>query len=256
MSSADRMIWYKAWTDTRRYFVSGITILFAMVLALYMSYPGDPGKEFPHGAIAVGVDQVRALAQDARSYIWLHWFGTTLLLYLSCLAIAVAGTGFAPAASGGSKRGYYLMSMPVSRRKLASIRIALGLAELGVAAVIPSLLVSAMALTVGQIYSPMESMMHALLAVAGVTAFYGLFVLLSAMLGELSKAVAGIAILFLYGMFTFLIDGVRQRSIFRLMTGDTYFLCGEVPWLAIAACVSFGLICVFGALTIVDRRDY
>ena len=251
MSAADRMLWYKSWTETRRFFIMGAVMLCTLVVALYMSYPGTPGKEFPHGAIAVGADQVRTMAADARSYIWLHWFGNTLLIWLPFLALAVAGTGI-PASS----RAYYALSMPVSRRRIASIRAATGFVELIAAAAVSSLLVSGLALAVGTTYPPWESAVQTLLAVAGVSAFYGLFVFLSATLGGMSKAIAGGAFLLLYGMLTFLIPQVREHSVFRLMTGDMYFLHGQIPWLTIAACLVCGSTLVWISVTIVTRRDY
>ena len=80
--------------------------------------------------------------------------------------------------------------------------------------------------------------------------------LISTVLGELSKGVLGGAVLFLYGMFTFLTDGVRKFSVFRLMTGDTYFLRGEVPWLGVLACVAVTAGLVYASVRIVERRDF
>ena len=90
MSAADKILWYKAWTETRLFFRLGITFLMASALALYVGYPDDYARHFPNGAIAVSAEQVRALLHDGRAYIWLSWFGTSLLLGLSFLALALA----------------------------------------------------------------------------------------------------------------------------------------------------------------------
>src|SRR5262249_27090474 len=157
----------------------GATILAAWVLAMYMSYPGEPDMEFPHGALAVGLDLVRSLPRDARSYIWLHWFGNTLLLWLSFLAVALAGAAMGPPEAGV----LYTLSMRVARRKLATVRIAVGLIEITAGALFSSLLVCALAPLRGQSFPVSQSLVHALLAVAGVASFYGLLVFLSATLG-------------------------------------------------------------------------
>ena len=86
-------------------------------------------------------------------------------------------------------------------------------------------------------------------------ALYGLFIFLAAVLGELSKAVLGGAVLFLYGAFTFLTDGVRRLSVFRLMTGDTFFLRGEIPWLGVLASITLGAVLIYASLRMVERRD-
>ena len=72
----------------------------------------------------------------------------------------------------------------------------------------------------------------------------------------MGKGILGCATLFLFGMFTFLVDGVQRYSIFRLMTGDMYFLRGEIPWLGIAGSVCASLLLIAGSLAIVERRDY
>jgi len=60
--------------------------------------------------------------------------------------------------------------MPVSRRKLAGVRVAAGFLELAAAAILPSILVCALAPTQGQCFPVGEGMTHALLAVSGVSA--------------------------------------------------------------------------------------
>jgi len=255
MSKANQMLWYKAWTDTRMFFFLGMFSLIAMVGALNMAYPGSPGQEFPHGALAVRLADVRSLPQDARSYIWLHWFGNTLVIWLSILAVALASTGFPPprAATGSI---LHTLALPVSRRIMAGVRVAMGFVELVIAAVIPTLLVCVAAALRGQSYSVREGLVQSLLAVAGAGALYALFVFFSATLGEMAKGILGCATLFLFGLFTFLVDGVQRYSIFRLMTGDMYFLRGEIPWLGIAGSVCASLLLIAGSVAIVERRDY
>jgi hypothetical protein len=257
MSAADGILWYKAWTETRRFFRLGVVFLVASALALYAGYPDDPSQRFPNGGIAVGTEQVRALLHDGRAFIWLSWFGTSLLLGLSFLALALAGTGLARNPDGGAAPGVtYALSMPVSRRKLAGVRMAAGWLELAALAVAPTVLVCLLAPTQGQSFPIREGLAHALLALSGVSALYGFFVLLSAALGELSKAVLGGTVLFLYGMFTFLTNGVRKFSVFRLMTGDTYFTRGEIPWLGVLACLACAVTLMYASVRIVERRDF
>jgi len=257
MSAADRVLWYKAWTETRLFFRLGVVFLVASALALYVGYPDDYAERFPNGAIAVSGEQVRALLHDGRTYIWLSWFGTSLLLGLSFLALALASTGIVRNPEGGAAPGVtYALSMPVSRRRLAGVRVATGFLELAAAAILSTTLVCVLAPTQGQSLPIREGMAHVLLAMSGVSALYGLFVLLSAVLGELSKAVVGGAVLFLYGIFTFLTNGVRRFSVFRLMTGDTYFLRGEIPWLGVLACIAFATTLMYASVRIIERRDF
>jgi hypothetical protein len=257
MSAADKILWYKAWTETRLFFSLGLAFLLASALSIYVGYPDDYTQRFPNGAIAVSTEQVRTLLVDGRAYIWLSWFGTSLLLGLSFLALALASPGIVRGPEGGASPGVtYALSMPVSRRRLVGVRMATGLLELAAAAILPSILVCVLAPTQGASFPIREGLVHTLLAMSGVGALYGLFVFVSAALGELSKAVVGGGVLFLYGIFTFLTSGVRRWSVFRLMTGDTYFVRGEIPWLGVLACVVFAATLLYASVRIVERRDF
>jgi len=57
-------------------------------------------------------------------------------------------------------------------------------------------------------------------------------------------------------MFTFLTDGVRRLSVFRLMTGETYSLRGEIPWLAVLACLAVAATLIYASVRIVEWRDF
>jgi hypothetical protein len=40
------------------------------------------------------------------------------------------------------------------------------------------------------------------------------------------------------------------------MTGDTYFLRGEIPWLAALASITFAAMLIYASVRIVERRDF
>ena len=85
-----------------------------------MSYPMDPQITFPNGALGVLPPEMPLLRMaDFRSYVWLRWFSTTMLLFWPLIAIALAGTGFEQ--PGGRE---YLLSLPVSRTRAMLTRLA------------------------------------------------------------------------------------------------------------------------------------
>jgi hypothetical protein len=47
------MLWLKWWLDTQRWFLLGVFLLAAQVVAFYVSYPMDPKITFPNGALGV-----------------------------------------------------------------------------------------------------------------------------------------------------------------------------------------------------------
>src|SRR5262245_29702397 len=249
MSAADRVLWHQAWRETRCDFRARVPFLLASAVALYVGYPDVFETRFPNGAIAVAADEVRALLHDDRAYVWLSWFGTSLLLGLSFLALALASPGLVKNADGGASPGVlYALSMPVSRRRLAGVRLAAGATELFAAAVLSSLLVCLLGALHRTAFPLGQALVHALLAACGALALYGLFAFLAATLGELNKAVVGGALLVLCGLFTFVARGAQRYSVFRLMTGDTFFRTGEVPWLGLAAAIAVALVFLYASL--------
>src|SRR5262245_51488223 len=108
------MLRYKAWLDTRNWFLLALIGLSAQVFAIYMSYPMDPATSFPNGALGVTVaEMTRLRTGEFRGYIWLRWFSTAMLLIWPMFALRLAGTGFEE--SGGRE---YLLSLPENRRRI------------------------------------------------------------------------------------------------------------------------------------------
>jgi len=140
------MLWLKWWLDTQRWFLLGVFLLIAQVVAFYVSYPMDPKITFPNGALCVLPSEMPLLrTDDFSNYVWLRWLSNTMLLFWPFVAIALAGTGFEQRAGRE-----YLLSLPVSRTRAMLTRLALVMAELAVATVVPTLLLCAMAPLRGQ----------------------------------------------------------------------------------------------------------
>src|SRR5262245_21752632 len=119
------MLWYKWWLDTRFWFLLGVTMLGAQMLALYVSYPMDPQTTYPNGALGVlSAEMSKICGDDFRGYVWLRWFSTTMLVMWPVYVLALAGTGFEQAAGRE-----YLLSLPLSRRRIVATRIAVVLVQ-------------------------------------------------------------------------------------------------------------------------------
>jgi len=101
------MLWYKSWLDTQLWFFLAICALVAQVIALYMSYPMDPLTTYPNGALGVLPHEMAQIRTgDFRSYIWVRWFSTTMLLIWPVFALRLAGTGLE-----GERGREYLLSL-------------------------------------------------------------------------------------------------------------------------------------------------
>jgi hypothetical protein len=222
------MLRYKSWLDTRLWFFLGLIALSAQVIALYMSYPMDPATTYPNGALGVTAAEMTRLRTDEfRGYIWLRWFSTTMLLIWPVFAIRLAGTGLEESAG-----------------QIAAITI------------VPSLLLCAMAPLRGQHYPVSDALMHSAILMVGSLGLFGLTMFLRVTTKDAAAYVAMGGLVFLVGLFTFLVQGFTPYSIFRVMNGADYFFNHHVPWTGLAVSATIGCVLIWMSIRIVERRDF
>jgi len=246
------MLWYKSFLETRRWFILAVAVLAAQVVALYVAYPMDPVASYPNGALGVLPDEMAVLRTgDFRGYVWVRWFSTTMLLFWPVYVIALAGTDLENA--GGRE---YLLSLPVSRRRIALTRIAVAWVQIAVFTVLPSLLLSLMAPLRGQRYPVSDVLVHSGILLAGGCSLFGLTMLLRTMLGDVAAFSAAGALVALGVLFTFIAKDLTPYSLFRVMNGADYFFRHQVPWTGMAVSVGVGAALAMASIHIVERRDF
>lgn len=246
------MLWYKWWLDTRHWFVLGVMVIAAQAVALYMSYPMDPATTFPNGALGVSPAEMTLLrGPDFRSYVWIRWFSTTMVVFWPAAAVALAGTGFEAAAGREA-----LLSLPLTRRRIALTRLALVLAQLTAIAVLPTLVMCAMAPLVGQRYPVGEALVQCVLVVGGGFVIVGITVFMRTVTSDPAAYVGVGALIVLWGLLTFAAKRQIPYDIFRLMNGADYFFTHRIPWTGLAGTVGAGAALLAISLRLVDRRDY
>ena len=238
--------------DTRFWFCLGLMALSAQVLALYMSYPMDPATSYPNGALGVtAAEMTRLRTGEFRGYIWVRWFSTTMLIIWPVFALRLAGTGFEE--SSGRD---YLLSLPATRRRIAISRLAISAAQMVALAIVPSLLVCAMAPLRGQYYSVADVLVHSAILIVGSLGFFGLTMFLRVTTRDAAAYVAMGALVVLVAMFTFLVKGFTPYSIFRVMNGADYFFNHHVPWSGLATSAIVGCTLIALSIRIIERRDF
>ena len=246
------MLWYKSWLDTRRWFLLGLMAPLGQVLALYMSYPMDAATTYPNGALGVSpAEMVLVRAGDFRSYVWVRWFSTSMLLAWPVFAAALAGTGFE--ASSGRE---YLLSLPVTRRRIAWTRLAVGGGGIVVLTIATSLVVCAMAPLVGQRFPVSDAIVHSIILSVGGFGLFGLTVFLRTMGSDLGAYLAIAALVVIWGGITFFAKDLTPYSLFRVMNGADYFFNRHVPWHGLVLSAAVGSALVYASVRIVERRDF
>jgi hypothetical protein len=246
------MLWYKSFVETRPWCILAVTVLAAQVVALYVAYPMDPISSYPSGALGVLPDEMARLRTgDFRGYVWVRWFGTTMLLFWPVFVIAMAGTDLERHAGRE-----YLLSLPVTRRRIMLTRLGVTVGQIAAFTVLPSLLLSAMAPLRGQHYPVHDALVHSAILLGGGSALFGLTMFLRTTMNEAAAFVAVGALVVLGLVFTFAITEVTPYSLFRVMNGADYFFHGQMPWTGLALSAGIGGGFVVASLAIVERRDY
>lgn len=246
------MLWYKSLVETRRWSILAVTVLAAQVVALYVAYPMDPLTSYPNGALGVLPDEMARLRTgDFRGYVWVRWFSTTMLLFWPVYVIALAGTDLE--SSAGRE---YLLSLPVSRRRIVLTRMAVAWAQIAVLTVLPSLLLTVMAPLRGQHYPIQDVLAHSAILLVGGMCLFGVTMFLRTAIDDVAAFVAVGALVVLGLILTFVVEEVTPYSLFRVMNGAEYFFHQRVPWTGLALSALVGGAFVLASLAVVERREY
>lgn len=252
------MLWYKSWLETRWRFVIGLVLLMLSSCVTVFTYP-EVVKLLPlapkvdlSGEIGRRINEAMELARTYRGYVWSSWFRQNLIQMWTIFAVLLGSGGLLSQASGGP--ALFTLSLPVSRRRLVAVRAATSLTELLVLAAVPSLLLPLFSPAVGQSYGIRDALIpSACLFIAG-SVFFSLTFLLSTVFSDVWRPL--LIALFLAAMLAICESFVRDVSIFRVMSAETYFFAGRVPWLGLFASAAVSVAMLYGATRNIARQDF
>jgi ABC-2 type transport system permease protein len=255
------MLWYKAWLETRWRFLIGVVLLVggtAFIVLVYTRVMGLlPLVPTVAGDSVIG-DELREAAEMMRTYrgyIWSQLFRQNMPQNWSIFAVLL-GTGglLAQTSKGGA---LYTLSMPVSRARLLSVRAATGLGELFLLAIFPVLVLPLLSPAVGQTYGIGDALVHGVCLFVRGSIFFSLAFLLSTVFADLWRpALIAFCALAVVAFLERAFQDVLPSSMIHVMSAESYFRGGGVPWpgLLVSALVSSALL--YGAVTNIERRDF
>lgn len=233
------MLWYKSWLETRWRFLIGFAVLVMMACGTIAGYP-RVARLLP--AALPLLQQVdtntvvgRAIAKAAeaqstyRGFVWWQWVQDNLAHTWTLLAILLGTGGLLTQTRGGA--AIYTLSLPVSRTELLRTRAATALVELFALAVVPSLLPPLLSPLIGQHYSVVDALVHALCLFVGGAVFFSLATLFSTVFTDVWRpALLACAIaVALWLVEPALLDGAPY-GIVGALTAEVYFRSGALPW--------------------------
>jgi len=253
------MLCYKAWRESRWRFLSGLVLLLLLACGIIVDYPAVV-KLMPlarsvsagDGFIGRAIKEAVEVERDFRGFVWWQWVRQNLTLTWTLFAVLLGSGGLL---AEGGRAPLFTLSLPASRARLLAVRVAAGLAELLVLALVPSLLIPLMSPAIGESYPVRAALVHgACLFVAG-TAFFSLALLLSTVFADVWRP------LLLACAIAIVLGALEQAlsspyGIYRVMSGETYFRTGHLPWSGLMTSTAVSLALLYGALINFGQRDF
>ena len=252
------MLWYKAWLDTRSRFWIGLVLLVVMACGIVFEFPQvqkvattfDPGDaETPLQQQLINAVE---LSRTMRGFVWHQWFQQNAVT-VGALFAALLGTS---RLFGSSTRGLlFTLSLPASRRRWLTTRAATGLVELLVLMVLPALVFPLLAPMIGQQYSVVDALVHAVCAFFGIAAFFGLAVLLSMIFRDTWRPILIVCLTAVCVMFFDLLvpNGI---GLLRGLSAESYFRGGSLPWVSLGAFAVATAALLYASVRRLERLDF
>jgi len=255
------MLWYKAWLETRWRFLIGLVLLMCSAAGVVLVYPrvmqllplvpaadagGEIGRRIREGAV---------LAREYRGYVWSQWFRQNLIQMWTIFAVLLGTGGLLSQVSGGA--ALFTLSMPASRTRLLAIRAAAGLVELLALAFVPSLLIPLLSPSVGESYGVGSAMVHSVSVFVAGAAFFSLAFLLSTMFSDVWRPLlVALSMAAVLALCEQALPGLSRYSIFRVMSAETYFRTGALPWPGLLFSAAISMALLYGAVVNMARQDF
>lgn len=243
------MLWYKAWLETRWRFLIGLVVVICSAVATVLVYPHvlELIPLVPNAAGPIG-EQIREAARierEYRGYIWFQWYRQNLPQWATLFAIVIGSTSL--------RSPVFMLSLPLSRSRLLAIRTSAGLIEVFLLSFVPSVLISLISPSVAQHYAAAEGLIHSVCFFAVVSPFFALAVLLSTMFDDVWRPP-------LIAIGITIVVSIADRAInppgLTLMSGESYFRFGHVPWLGLTAAAAIAAALYFAAVRNLAQREF
>ena len=258
------MLWRKSWLETRWRFLIGLAVLVVAACGVVFDYPGVkslmPLAQNIEATVDTSTMLGRLIKEGAelqstyRGFVWWQWVRQNFLQLWTLFAVLIGSGGLISKAAGNAP--LFTLSLPVSRSRLLGVRAALGLGELVVLAIVPSLVIPLLSPAIGQNYSFVDAAVHGICMFAAGAVFFCLAFALSTVFSDLWRpllATCLIAVALGIG------EGMIRESgigIFRVMSAQVYFRTGSLPWLGLMTSAAASAALLFAANQNVARQDF
>jgi len=252
------MLWYKAWIDTRWRFSIGLVLLICTVLANAFAYSSVDGYVValaagPPGPLADKISSIAQLSNTFRGFIWGQVIRQNLCGLWIIFAVLLGADGILSRRKGTT----FTLALPVSRRRLFSVRAATDLAELFLLALIPLVLIPLAAPAVGQSYGVGEALVHGISIFLGGAIFYGVARLLAAVFDDRWRPIViTLALAIVVELCKEFIPMAAALNPGGVMDGESYFRTGTPAWAGLFIWMGISIALLYAAARSTEIRDF
>jgi len=257
------MLWHKAWLETRWRFVSALLILTVLAGSNVYDYLATQ-RLLPQLNATTQIPAVEAtglagvireaieIQKDFRGFIWYQAFRQNLTQMGVFFAILLGCGGLFSESSKGS--ALFTLSLPVTRKQLVGARAGTGLAQLFAVAMVPPLAIPLLAPSIGQHFTIVDALAHGVCIFFAGAVFFSLASFLSTLFGDIWRPLLiAIAIACVIAILEAM---VPQLGIYRVMSGESYFKTGSLPWAGFLTSAVIATALLYSAAETLERRDF
>ena len=258
------MLFHKAWLETRWRFIIAIVILTMNTGGNVYSYLAterllpqlsSTTTQLPvaeSSGIAAAIRDAIEVQKDFRGYVWYQSFRQNLTQMGVFFAVLLGCGGLLHESSKGS--ALFTLSLPVTRRRLLGARTATGLAQIFGIAMVPPLVIPILAPSIGQQFSIVDALAHGFCIFVVAALFYSLASFLSTLFTDIWRPLLiTIAIACAIALASVV---VPQLAIFSVMSGESYFRTGSLPWTGLVTSAVIASALLYSAAETLERRDF
>jgi hypothetical protein len=260
------MLWHKAWLETRWRFLIGLALMSVVACGVLIDYRAtarliplvrgiDASALDARGPIGAAIKESFEIQvhEGFRGFVWLQWYRQNFSNLVTLFA-ALLGAGLISRPSGGATA--FTLSLPVTRGELVTTRSLVGLAELLVLVLVPSLVILLASPAIGESYSIVDVAVHGVCAFAAGAVFFGLAALLSTEFGDIWRPVLITCLVaVVLGILEF-VPAFAPYGLFRVMSATTYFRDGTLPWVGLLLCALVSAALLRTAAASLAGRDF
>jgi hypothetical protein len=239
------MLWRKGWWDTREFFQFALALM-TLVCVFILKMGGKAGLA------------------DYQKMVWALWFRLTMTMMWPILAMFVGMTILrsVPLLDGPpGATGLFTLSLPITRRKIILSHWAVFAMEMTLISLAQVPLIGAISRFNGHWFPIKDAILYSLFMVIGGMAFVSLSYLLIVIFKNNAWAILVPVVMLniLLHWPRWIIGGYAEYpwwNIFHVMSGESYFHQGKIPWLGLFASLAVSALMMLAAVRIYERRDF